>query len=149
MKTLNTVNQGLNKIDAIIATQTTNKANGIKVAIRDIDEQLQAVGVYGMNDRKSRKLVKKQIMDELSGETNKSVLRAYAIAFTIEFRGLAINIDLLSVAQIENLANHGDAKKINALYELDATQYETSVKEYLRGLKTRVVSVKTFEKKAK
>jgi len=146
---LNTLNTGLNTIDAILETQTTNKTLGIKNAIKEIDTKLVDIKVLGMADRKSRKLVKAQIMDTLKGETNKSVLRAYGIAFTIEFRGLQINLDLLSVAQIENLANHGDVNEINTLYTVASVDYETQVKEYLKALKTRTVTSKTFERKAK
>ena len=91
-------------------------------------------------------------MDNLTEETNKSITRAYAIAFTMEFRGLRIHTDLLSVAQIENLSNHGEVNAVEELYEValeNPAQYETDVKDYLKALKTRVVSVKTYEKKAK
>ena len=146
MKTLNTLNIGLNKIDSILDTQKVNKAVGIKNAILEIDTRLKEIEVLGMTSRKSRKLVKTQVMESLEGETNKSILRAYSIAFTMEFRGLEIDVDLLTVAQIENLANHGETKAVNEL--MDSEQYEQDVKEYLRSIKTRLVTVKAFEKKS-
>ncbi len=146
MKTLNTLNIGLNKIDSILDTQKVNKAVGIKNAILEIDTRLKEIEVLGMTSRKSRKLVKTQVMESLEGETNKSILRAYQIAFTMEFRGLEIDVDLITVAQIENLANHGEVNAVNEL--MDSEQYEQDVKEYLRSIKTRLVTVKAFEKKS-
>ena len=149
MKTLTELNNGLNKITDILNVQTTNKNVGVKEALQVIATQLEEHKILGMSSRKSRKLVKAQIMDVLTGGVDKNIERAYTVAFGIGFRGLTIHTELLTIAQTENLVKHGEVKAVNALYSAATTDYEADIKAYLKGLKTRDMIVKTYEKKSK
>ena len=123
MKSINEINNGLATIDGLLIKQNANKQIGIKDAMQTITDAMAEYKVLGLKERKARKAMKAAILNGLEDETNKSVTRAYGIAFTIEFRGLKIHTDFLSVAQCENLANHGAVKRIEQLYALDAIQY--------------------------
>ena len=148
MKTLNTINGTLNKIADVSINLASDKETNITDAINIILDKISDIkSHYAIKDRKSRKLAKDEIMSELKGETSKSILRAYNIAFTIINRDINVHTDLLTVSQIENLTKHGEVKAINASF--NSEQYNSDVKDYIKSLKTRIMSVKTFEKISK
>jgi len=147
MSTINLtdLNTGLNKIENIIETQNANKVDGIKNCIAVINTKIEEYKVLGMSSRKSRKIVKEQILGDL---TNKSVVRSYNIAFTASFRGIVLSemACKIKVSILENMLNYASVNDCNDYF---VNCDETEMAMHLKSLKTRVVTSKTFEKKAK
>ena len=145
---LNTANEKLVTLDEAILSAKTSKNNGIKSCIAEIESKLTELNAKGLVGRKAKTSAKKSILSDVVGATDKSLNRDYSIAFTIIFRDLKINTDLLTVAQIENLSSHGTVNEINEMFELEEEVYCSEVTSYLKSLKTREVTTKTFEKKS-
>ena len=147
MSTINLtdLNTGLNKIENIIETQNANKVDGIKNAIAVINTKIEEYKVLGMSSRKSRKIVKEQILGDL---TNKSVIRSYNIAFTASFRGIVLSETAckIKVSILENMLNYATVDDCNKFFK-DCIEADMSA--HLKTLKTREVTSKTFEKKTK
>ena len=61
---------------------------------------------------------------------------------------MVITISDLTVTQCENLANYGEVNKVNALVDAKGN-YQELVVAYIKTLKTRTVTSKTFQKKEK
>lgn len=143
MKTFNiaTASTALETLTENIATATTKRGNGIKQCINEIDTKIVELGKDGLVGKKAKASAKLSIMGDVKG---KEATRAFNIAFTMVFRNMKIATEELSVAQIENLTKHGETGAVNAL--LNDSDYCEAVTVYLKGLKTREVTTKTFKK---
>jgi len=159
-----TLNERNTKIDAIIESIVTAKSNKetmlskTMLAIKsEIDTNIES----GLGYKKALKKSKEDILSDLyvTAQTkkgvdyekyngNKEINRVFNIAFTAIYRNLDINFDALTVAQTENLVNYGTVQGVNDLIDDDGDYTENAI-AYIKSLKTRDVTSKTFEKKAK
>jgi len=149
MANLNLINTNLNTVQGNLDKATLNRNEGIKKALNHIDEKLGEFKVLGLSDRKAKASMKKEILAGLKDETSKHITRAYSIAFTASFRGIQISnyaLEEFTISQIENTVNYMNVASAQTAL-LDSTKEELAL--LLKALKTRVVTSKTFEKKAK
>ena len=144
----NAANEKLVALDETILSTKTSKNNGIKTCIVEIESKLTELNAKGLKGRKAKTSAKKSILSDITGATDKSMNRAYTIAFNIVFRDIRIATDRLTVAQVENLSKHGTVNEINDMFELEEEVYCSAVTSYLKSLKTREVITKTYEKKS-
>ena len=147
----NNANTNFTNINDKVETLTNEKNSGLIIAIAEIKKAIEDIkDTYNLNSRKSAKIAREHILGNDSKDFGKDVKRAYSIGFGIVTRNVSIDLTLLSVAQIENLVNHGEVNAINALFnDTEGEDYKEAVREYLKELKTRVISVKTFEKRGR
>ncbi len=148
MKTINELNSGLNTIESVIGKQNANKIVGIVEVVKAINLAMDELTLLGLTNRKAKKAAKEQILNGLDGDTNKSVLRVYGVAFTAHFRGIVLSDAAikLPLSMLENMLNYATVNDCENYFK-DADEDE--IKAHLKTLKTRVVSSKTFEKKGK
>ena len=162
--TLSQRNDALNTLTHRIEKAKQSKENGMNETLRYIQKQIEELKIEtGLSYKKSLNAVQNKILEDLmtvkttaNGRERlvyngtKEVKRTFNIAFRMLFRKMQIKCELLTVAQIENLVSYGTVKGVNVLYGVDDdAAYIEQVTEYLKSLKTREVTVKTFEKKIK
>ncbi len=161
---LNIINRDtkISKLVATLADTKSKKENGMRETLELIKVEIESTqDDLSIGYKKSIKLVQNRILSDLmewdvskNGKEvlkykgSKEVKRVFNIAFTIIFRNMEIDTTVLTVSQIENLANYGTVNDVNDLISSEGNYQENAV-AYLKSIKTRTVTSKTFEKKAK
>jgi len=117
---------------------------------------------YNIGYKKALNIVAKTILGDLIEKTvnakgkrvskyngTKELKRVVTVATTMLFRKMEIKSELLTLTQTENLVNYGSVNDVNAYSDKDDSVYQTEIVKYLKSIKTRTVTSKTFEKKEK
>lgn len=147
-------NQALLSLE-LSKNETNSKIkNGILASVEACFNKINEYKLtYSINDRKARKLLKKETLSLDNNKPCKYLDRAYSISLIAIKRGLNhsdINaLIMLTPSTMENILNYCTNAQIREIIECDNEEREEFTKEVLKSLKTRQITVKTFEKKSR
>ena len=147
-----------------LANAKANHSTGMLATFEKINMELQGIksSYENISHKKALKASKDKIFAEFKTtklnkkgveievfDVSTDLKRTFNVAFTMLFRKMEIKTSLLTLTQIENLTAYGTVNGVNDLMAFEGEMYIEKVVAYLKSLKTRTVTSKTFEKKVK